>query len=135
VNDDRLLDDEILDIDSGSDNTGLGEITNVEGGKLDAVETDEKASEDGVVTELDPRVESGNVGSKLKLTVSSSSESPSSSGEDEEVVGIWKELGVLTFETSTELSNGDGVGDNVNDSEGVDKGRGGREGEDEGCEG
>ena len=49
--DDRLLDDKIVDIDSGSDNTGLGIITNVEGGKLDAVETDKKASEDGVITE------------------------------------------------------------------------------------
>ena len=86
VNDDRLLDDEI--VDSGSDNTGLGEITNVEGSKLDAVETDEKASEDGVITEVDPRVESGKFGSKLKLTVSSSAESSSSSGEDKEVVGI-----------------------------------------------
>ena len=33
--DDRLLDDEIVDIDSGSDNTGLGKITNVEGVKLE----------------------------------------------------------------------------------------------------
>ena len=85
MNDDRLLDDEIVDIDSGRDNT---EITNVEGGKLDAVETDERASEDGVITEVEPKVESGKVGSKLKLTVSSSSESSSSSGEDKEVVGI-----------------------------------------------
>ena len=40
--DDRLLDDEIVDIDSGSDNTGLGKITNIEGGRLDAVKTDDK---------------------------------------------------------------------------------------------
>ena len=33
--DDRLLDNEIVDINSGSDNTGLGKITNVEGGKLE----------------------------------------------------------------------------------------------------
>ena len=135
VNDDRLLDDEIVDIDSGSDNTGLGEITNVEGGKLDAVETDEKASEDGVNTEVEPRVESGKVGSKLRLTVCSSAESSPSSGEDKEVVGIWKELGVLASETSTELSNGVGVGDNANDADGVDKGSGGSEGEGEGGEG
>ena len=132
VNDDRLLDDETVDIDSGSDNTGLGEITNVKGGKLDAVETDEKASEDGVITEVEPRVESGEVGSKLRLTVSSSEESSLSSGEDNEVIGIWKELGVLASETSTELSNGVGVGDNTNDADGVDKGRGGNEGEGEG---
>ena len=131
MNDDRLLDDEIVDID----NTGLGEITNVEGGKLEAVETDEKATEDGVITEVEPRVESGKVGSKLELKVSSSSESSPSSGEDKEVVGIWKELGVLTSETSTELSNGGGVGDNTSDADGVDKGSGGREGEGEGGEG
>ena len=67
--DDRLLDDKIVDIDSGSDNTGLGKITNVEGGKLDAVKTDEKASKDSVITEVEPRVESGKVGRKLRLTV------------------------------------------------------------------
>jgi hypothetical protein len=32
VNDDRLLVDEIVNIDSGPDNTGLGEITSVECG-------------------------------------------------------------------------------------------------------
>ena len=37
--DDRLLDNEIVDIDSGSDNTRLDKITNVEGSKLDAVKT------------------------------------------------------------------------------------------------
>ena len=73
--DDRLLDNEIVDIDSGSDNTRLGKITNVEGGKLDALETDEKASEDGVITEVEPRVESGKVGSKLRLTICLSVES------------------------------------------------------------
>ena len=133
--DDRLPDDEIVDIDSGPDNTGIGEITNVEGGKLDAVETDEKATEDGVITEVEPRDESGKVGSKLRLTVSSSSESSLSSGEDKEVVGIWKELGVLASETSIELSTGVGVGDNANDAEGVDKGNGGSEGESEGGKG
>ena len=100
----------IVDIDSGPDSTGLGEITNVEGGKVDAVETDEKASEVGVITEVEPRLESGKVGSKLRLTVCSSATSSSSSGEDKEVIGIWKELGVLASETSTELSNGLGVG-------------------------
>jgi hypothetical protein len=135
VNDDKLLEDEIVDIDSGPDNTGLGEITNVEGGKVDAVETDEKASELGVITEVKPRLESGKVGSKLRLTVCSSTASSSSSGEDKEVIGIWKELGVLASETSTELSNGLGVGDKANDADGVDKGRGGSEGEGEGGEG
>ena len=67
--DDRLLDDKIVDIDSGSDNTGLGKITNVEGGKLDAVKTDEKASKDSLITEVEPRVESGKVSRKLRLTV------------------------------------------------------------------
>ena len=86
VYDDRLLGDEIVNIDSGTDNTGLGEITNVEGGKLDAVETDEKAREDGVITEVEPRDESGKVGSRLRLTAYSSAES-SSSDEDKEVVG------------------------------------------------
>ena len=129
MNDDKLLEDEIVDIDSGPDNTGLGEITNVEGGKVDAVETDEKASELGVITEVEPRLESGKVGSKLRLTVCSSTASSSSSGEDKEVIGIWKELGVLASETSTELSNGLGVGDKANDADGVDKGRGGSEGE------
>ena len=69
MNDDKLLDDEIVDIDLGPDTTALDEITNVEGGKVDAVETDEKANEDGVITEVEPRVESGIVGSKLRLTV------------------------------------------------------------------
>jgi hypothetical protein len=73
--------------------------------------------------EVEPRVESGKVGSKLRLTVSSPL-----SGKDKEVVGIWKELGVLASENSTELSNGVGVGD-VNDAEGVDKGSGGSGGE------
>jgi hypothetical protein len=87
VNDDKLPDDEI---DSRLD-TVIGEITNVEGGKLDAVETDERTSEDGVTTEVEPKVESGKVGSKLRLTVCSSAESsssPSSSGEEKDVVGI-----------------------------------------------
>ena len=52
-----------------------------------------------------------------------------------EVVGIWKELGVLASETSIELSNGVGVGDNANDEDGVDKGSGGSEGEGEGAKG
>ena len=129
VNDDRLPED---DIDSGLDNTTFGEITNVEGGKVDAVETDEKSSEDGVITEVEPRVESGKVGSKLRLTVCSSAESSSSSGEDKEVVGIWKELGVLASETSTELSNGVGVGDNADDPDVVDICTGCSEGESEG---
>ena len=131
MNDDRLLDDEIVDIGSGPDNKTLGEITNVEGGKEDAVETDEKLNEDGVITEVEPRVESGKVGSRLRLTVCSSAESSSSSGEDKELVGIWKELGVLASVTSTELSNGVGVGDKANDADGVDKGSGGSEGEGE----
>ena len=67
MNDDKLLDDEIFDIALGPDSTRLGEITNVEGGKVDAVETDEKTSEEGVITEVEPRVESGKVGSKLRL--------------------------------------------------------------------
>ena len=133
--DDRLLDDEIVDIDSGSDNTGLGIITNVEGGKLDAVETDKKASEDGVITEVEPRVESGKVGSKLRLTVCSSVESSPSSGEDKEVIGIWKELGVLASEMSMELSNGVGVGDNANNADGIDKGSSGSKDKGEGHEG
>ena len=133
--DDRLLDNEIVDINSGSDNTGLGKITNVEGGKLDAVETDKKASKDGVIAEVEPRVKSGKVGSKLRLTVCSSVESSPSSGEDKEVVGIWKELGVLASETSTELSNGVGVSDSANNADGVDKGSGGSKGEGEGHEG
>jgi hypothetical protein len=127
VNDDMLPDD---DTDSGL-NTAVGEITNVEGGKLDAVETDERTSEDGVTTEDEPRVESGKVGSKLRLTLCSSAESsssPSSSGEDEDV-GIWKELGVLTSETSIERSNGVGVDDNANDVDDTDKGNSGGEGE------
>ena len=110
-------------------------ITNIEGSKLDAVETDEKASEDGVITEVGPRVKSDKVGSKLRLTVCSSVESSPSSGEDKEVIGIWKELGVLASETSTELSNGVGVGDNANDADGIDKGSSGSKGEGEGCEG
>lgn len=131
VNDDKLADD---NIDSGLD-TAVGEITNVEGGILDAVETDERTSEDGVTTEVEPKVESGKVGSRLRLTVCSSAEpssslSSSSSGEDKVVVGIWKELGVLTSETSTEPSNGVGVGDNANDVDGTDEGNGGSEGED-----
>ena len=110
-------------------------ITNIEGSKLDAVETDEKASEDGVITEVEPRVELDKVGSKLRLTVCSSVESSLSSGEDKEVIGIWKELGVLASETSKELSNGVGVGDNANDADGIDKGSSGSKGEGEGCEG
>jgi hypothetical protein len=55
----RLLGDEIVNIDSGTDNTRLGKITNFEGGKPDAVETDEKVGEDGVITEVEPRDESG----------------------------------------------------------------------------
>ena len=90
--------------------------------------------EDGVITEIEPRDELGKVGSRLRLTAYSSAES-SSSGEDKEVVGIWKELGVLASETSIELSNSVGVGDNTNDAEGVDKGSGGSEGEGEGGEG
>ena len=43
MNDDKFLDD---DIDSCPDNTTLGKNTNVEGGKVDAVETGEKSSED-----------------------------------------------------------------------------------------
>jgi hypothetical protein len=135
VNDDKLLEDEKVDIDSCPDDTALGEITNVEGGKEDAVETDETTSEDGVITEVEPRDESSKVGSKLRLTLFSSAKSSMSSGEDKEVVGIWKELGVLASETSTELSNGVGVGDNANDADGVDKGSGGSEGEGEGGEG
>ena len=87
VNDDKLPDDEI---DSCLD-TVIGEITNVKGGKPDAVETDERTSEDGVTTEVEPKVKSGKVGSKLRLTVCSSAESsssPSSSGEEKDVVGI-----------------------------------------------
>ena len=130
VNDDKLPDDES---ERGPDNTTLGEITNVEGGKVDAVETDEKSIEDGVITEVEPSVESGKVGSKLRLTVCSSTESSSSSsGEDKEVVGIWKELGVLASETSTELSNGVGAGDNGEDADGVDICTGCGEGESEG---
>ena len=131
VNDDKLADD---DIDSGLDNTTLGEITNVEGGKEDAVETDEKPSEDGVITDVEPRVESGKVGSKLRLTVCSSAESSSSSCEDKEVVGIWKELGVLASDTSTELSNGVGIGDNAGDADGVDICTGSSKGEGEDSE-
>lgn len=91
--------------------------------------------EDGVITEVEPRDELGKVGSRLRLTACSSAESSSSSGEDKEVVGISKELGVLASETSIELSNSVGVGDNTNDAEGVDKGSGGSEGEGEGGEG
>lgn len=77
MNDDNPPDDDI--VDSGLDSTGVGVITNVEGGKVDAVETDERTSEEGVTTEVEPRVESGRLGSKLKLTVCSSSDSSSSS--------------------------------------------------------
>ena len=133
--DDILLDNEIVDIDSGSDNTGLGKITNVEGSKLDAVKTDKKASKDGVITEVEPRVKLGKVGSKLRLTVCSSVESSLSSDEDKEVIGIWKELGVLASDMSSELSNGVGVGDNTNDADGIDKGSSGSKGEGEGCKG
>jgi hypothetical protein len=121
----------MVGIDSDPNDTVLGEITNVEGGKVDAVEAEETTSEDGVITEVEPRVDSGRVGSKLRLTVCSSAKSSSSSDEDKEVVGIWKELGVLASETSTELCNGVGVGDNAND---LDKGSGGSEGEGEGDE-
>ena len=68
MNDDKLLDDEIVDIDLGP-NTAHDKITNVEGGKVDAVKTDERTNEDGVIMEVEPRVESGIVGSKLRLTV------------------------------------------------------------------
>jgi hypothetical protein len=46
----------------------LGEITNIEGSKVDAV-TDKKSIEDGVITEVEASVESGKVGSQLRLTV------------------------------------------------------------------
>ena len=62
-------------------------------------------------------------------------ESSLSSGEDKEVVSIWKEFRVLASEMSTELSNGVGVGDNANDADGVDKGSGGSKGKGEGREG
>ena len=65
MNDDKLLDDKIVD----GPNTALDKITNVEGGKVDAVKTDERTNEDGVIMEVEPRVESGIVGSKLRLTV------------------------------------------------------------------
>ena len=68
MNDDKLLDDEIVDIDLGP-NTALDKITNVKGGKVDAVKTDKRTNEDGVIMEVEPRVESGIVGSKLRLTV------------------------------------------------------------------
>jgi hypothetical protein len=42
VNDDRLLDDKIVDIDSGPDNIGIGEITSVEDGKLEGKKGDQK---------------------------------------------------------------------------------------------
>ena len=87
-------------------------MANIKGGKVDAVkrlETDKKTSKDGVIMEVEPRVESGKVGSKLRLTVSSSAESSSSSGEDKEVISIRNELRVLASETSIELSNGVGV--------------------------
>lgn len=138
VNDDNPPDDEIVDIESGPDNIVIGVIASVEGGKEDAVETDEMISEDGVTTEVEPRDESGKVGSKLRLTVCSSSKSPSSassSGQDDDVVGIWKELGVLASETSTEPSKGVGTGDNANEVDGVDKGKGGSEGEGKGGKG
>ena len=135
VNEDNPWLDEILDIETGLDNTVAGEITNVEGGKLDAVETDERTNEDGVTTEVEPRVESGKVGSKLKLTLCSSLESSSSSSstQDGDVVGIWKELGVLASETSIEASNEVGVDDSTNGADGVDKGKG--DNETEGTEG
>ena len=50
VSDDKLLGDEIVSIDSDHGGTRLGEITNVEGGKLDAVET-EKASQGSAITD------------------------------------------------------------------------------------
>ena len=108
MSDDRLLGDEIVGVDSDHGGTGLGEITNVKGGKLDAVET-EKASQDSAITDVESRDEPGKVGSKLRLTVRSSVESLSLSGEDK-VIGVWKELGVLLFETSVELSSEVGVG-------------------------
>jgi hypothetical protein len=46
VNDDKLLDDEIVGLDSSPNDTVLGEITNVEGGKVDAVEAEETTSEE-----------------------------------------------------------------------------------------
>ena len=59
------------------------------GGKLDAVETDKRTSEDGVTMEVEPRVESGKVGSKFKQMPCSSLESSSSSfTQDGDVVGI-----------------------------------------------
>ena len=56
----------------------IGEITNVEGGKVDVVEAEETTSEDGVITQVEPRVESGRVGSIRSSAKSSSSgkESP-----------------------------------------------------------
>jgi hypothetical protein len=42
VNDDRLLDDEILDVDPDPDNTRIGKITRVEGGKLEGEKGDQK---------------------------------------------------------------------------------------------
>lgn len=66
----------------------------------------------------------GKVGSRLRLTTKSSS----SSGEDKEVIGLWVEPGILVSETSRELPKGVGVGDNVNDADGVET-------EDEGSEG
>ena len=59
----------------------IGEITNVEGGKVDVVEAEETTSEDGVITQVEPRVASGRVGSirssaKSSLSSSSGKESP-----------------------------------------------------------
>ena len=93
VNDDRLLEDEIVDIDRGADNTGLGEIANVEGGKQDAVKKDEKARDVGVITEVEPRDESGKVGGKLRLAVFSSEESSPSSGEGKKLSAYGRNSG------------------------------------------
>ena len=67
MNDDNPPHDEILDIDSGLDDTVVGEITNVEGGRVDTVEADEMSKEDGVTTEVEPSVEVGKVGNKLTV--------------------------------------------------------------------
>ena len=83
VNEDNPWLNEILNIKTGLYNTMAGEITNIEGGKLDAVETDKGTSEDGVTMEVKPRVESGKVGSKIKLTLCLSLESSSSSTQME----------------------------------------------------
>ena len=93
------------------------------GGKLDAVETDKRTSEDGVIMEVEPRVESGKVGSKLKqMPCSSLISSSSSSTQDGDVVGIWKELRVLASKTSIEASNEVGVNNSTNGADGIRQG-------------